>query len=106
MEIGVVKVKPVGNHELYLVLFNHLNHRLTIAFARGHGFFAKDMAAGAGSALSVFAVKRVWSGNVNGIHILAFDRRFHIFVGVSLHAVALAQLLDLIRTSSNQRHQF
>ena len=70
-----------------------------------NGFFAKNMATATGSTFSMFAVKRIRSGNVNGIDFFAVDRGFQIIVGVSVHAVAPIQLPVFVRVPCNQRHQ-
>ena len=83
-----MKVKPVCDHELYFVLLGYVDHRFAITFARSHGFFAKNMATTTSGTFSMFPVKRIRSGNINGIDFFAVDCGFQIIVRVNVHAVA------------------
>ena len=94
MQVGFVKVKTIGNHQLGLIALRRANHFLALRLVGSHGFFAQHMNASVGGLHGIVAMHAVGQRDIDGVNFAAVHEMRIVLIGVDrFHAVFFAELL-------------
>src|SRR3954471_1893220 len=103
LEVRLLEMQPVGDHELDVVLFGGPNHGPAILFRDRHGLLAEHMDAGPRRPLTVFPMQMVGQRDVYGVYQPALEALVVLFVGKAvLDFILAAQLLQLVGITGDQ----
>jgi hypothetical protein len=103
LEVCLLKVKPVGDHQLDPILLRSRDHGETVLFGHCHGFLAQNVDAGTRCPLGVLAMEMIGQCYVDGIDGAAVKALIKLFVRIPrLYSVPSAQPLEFLGIIRNE----